>query len=307
MATFSGTVNEALEEWTTERFMNRYADRREGLIYPRIMRVESSNRAWEEAWEVSGLGTFVLKPEGSPVAYDDPVQGNRTRISHQNFALGFRVTEEMRDDDRWDVISKMPEDLADSGMDHQERLAHGVYNDAAAGATYTGLDGQALLSTTHTQLKTGGTRSNRLTTALTVAGLEATRTQARLTQDENGRQIPFFPNLLLIHPDERHNAEVLLESEFAPFVSGDTVAKNDINTMASSRSGITPIDSPYLNDTNDWFLLDTSAVDVRWFNRKGMDRDTGTDFDTKDMKFTASYRAGVGFWKWEGVWGNVVA
>ena len=298
MAHFTTMSPEALEEWATERFLNRYKDRRLKLLYPAFCKVQDSVRAFEEAWEISGLFTLALKPEGTAIGYDDPVQGNRTRISHLAYGEGYRASEEMRDDDRWDVVAQMGDDLLDAAMDHKERLAHGVPNDAFTGANFTGLDGLSLCNTAHTTLKASGTRSNQLAPSadLTHEAIEALLTQASLQTDEQGRFIPFEPKKLLIHPANRWEADRLFNSQYQP-----GSADNDINTLYLTQLGAAPIRSPYLSDADAFYLIDDrdGVNDVRFFERKKLQRQTGTDFDTKDMKTTVHYRASTGFWKWE--------
>jgi hypothetical protein len=301
MAHFTTMTPEALEEWATERFLNRYKDRRLKLIYPKFCKVTDSVRAFEEAWEVSGLFTLALKPEGTPIGYDDPVQGNRTRISHLTYGEGYRVTEEMRDDDRWDVVAQMGDDLLDAGLDHQDRLGHGVLNDATTGSNFTGLDGKSLVNTAHTTLKASGTRSNQLSPSadLTHEAIEALLTQAGLMTDEQGRYIPFKPEMLIIHPSNHWESVRLFNSQYQP-----GSADNDVNTLFADYSGTKIISTPYLTDADAFFLFDSTYNDVRFFMRKRMQRQTGTDFDTKDMKTTVHYRASTGFWKWEGWYGS---
>lgn len=302
MAThFSTMTPEALAEWATDRFLNHFRAHRQKMIFDKIVKRKNSNRAYEEHWEVSGLGTFAVVPEGTPIPYDEPVQGNRARITHTKYGLGYRVTEEMRDDDRWDVVSQMADDLMDAGRDHQERIGHRPWNTAFDTTTYTTLDGAAFISTTHTSLKGGGTRSNALSPAadLTPEAVEALLTQASLMVDEQGRYIPFNPTNLFTHVNNRWEAERIFESQYRPFS-----ADNDINVLANNRLGTNMLFSPYLTDTDAFFLFDREAMMVLWFDRKKMTPATGTDFDTQDVKTTVRYRAGVGVPKWEGVFGS---
>jgi len=290
---------EALEEWTTKRFLNAYAARRQSRIRDKITKIAPSQRAFEEHWEVSGLGTFALVGEGSPIPYDQPVQGNRRRIFHQKYGLGYRVTEEMRDDDRWDVVTQMADDLLDSGMDHQERIAHAPWNDAFAGASFACLDDVAFVSTSHTSLKGGGTRSNRLSPDADISpeAIEALMTQASLTVDEQGRYLNFDPDTLLTHPNNKWEVRRIFESTLRP-----GTADNDTNVLSGMDKKY--VFSPYLTDTDAWWMFTKKDLMVLWFDRKKMTTQTGTDFDTKDVKTTVHYRAGQGVPKWEGTFGS---
>ena len=68
-------------------------------------------------------GSKATKAEGAPVAFDDPVSAGVSRSVHTVYALGFRITKEMADDDQEAIMSAMPADLGDAARDHQERLA----------------------------------------------------------------------------------------------------------------------------------------------------------------------------------------
>lgn len=302
MAHFTTMTPEALERWTTARHLNRYAGKRAARVYTKVNNVESSDGAFEEEWEVSGLGTLSLIPEGTAVAYDQPVQGNRTRITHRKFGLGYRVTEEMQQDDKWKVVSRMADDLLDSSEDHRERLGHAIWNDAFTGTTYTGLDGVALCATTHTSLKGGGTRSNAAATPADLApeSVEALLSQARLTVDDQGRYLDFKPRTLFCHTNNEWEAQRIFESTQRP-----GTADNDINTM--NRLGMSMIFSPYLTDTDMFILLDLASSDIKFYDRIKPTTKVGTDFDTSDMKTKLSYRAGVGFYSWGGVFGSAGA
>ena len=178
---FTGTAPELLEPWVTKIFFDRL--NMIETIYTQIFNMVPSTKAFEDTFEVSTLGTFVLKPEGTPVSYDDPVQSGRKRVVNETFALGFRVTMEMMEDDQHRIISQMPNDLGDSARDHKENLAHALLNDAftaAATATFTGIpegDGvpRNLCNTGHIRLKDGGTSSGRSRSA----GTGATNTARR--------------------------------------------------------------------------------------------------------------------------------
>lgn len=305
MAHLSTMTPKALDEWVTERYIKVWDERYKWRIYTELCEVTNSNRAFEEYWEVSGLGTFALKVEGNAIQYDDPVEGLRKRVTFSVYGLGYRVTEEMRDDDRWDVVTAAADDLANSGMDHQERLAHEPWNEAFVNTNFSALDGVAMISTSHTSLKGGGTRSNRLNpdADLSDSSMEAMLTMMQLTVDDQGRYIPFRPNLAVFHPNEQWEFARITDSQYRP-----GTADNDINTMSSSRTGLKGINNgqgdPYLTDTDAWFLMDTRHKPVKWFDRKKLTPDTGTDFDTKDWKKTMHYRAGVATITWEGVAGT---
>lgn len=300
MPTTTALLPETVEPFVTTVYFRRL--RMISPIFPSVLNVETSGRAFEEFLRVAGLGTLVLKPEGTAIAYDDPVQGARVRTVHITYALGFRVTMEMMDDEQHRVIARMPEELADATADHRERIAHGPFNDAFVGASFTGLDGLSLCNALHVNLKTGTTQSNALTPAvgLSVSGLQAAITAMEITQNDSDRFITLNPSMVFVPPALRFTADELLKSDMRP----DT-ADNAINTVSTSQTGLMRKSSPYLTDADNWFLLaDKMQHTVTWWNRKSPTKDSAVDFDTKDLKWTIHYRAAAAFYEWQGVLGS---
>ena len=309
MATFTYNHPELLERDSKEIFFQEFDS--EELMYPMAFAVITSNKAYEDGMRVAGLGTFFTKNEGTPGAFDDPVSAARVRTVHTTFALGYRVTMEMQEDEQHGIISQIPCDLGASARDHQERLAWSLVNDSFAGATYTGLpDGAtavSLCNATHTNTKNGATQTNVLTppVALSTTGLESLMTRASLTTSEEGRFIKMDQSKLIYHPNLQHTAHVLLNTEFR---SGGS--ENDRSTVVSSRSGITPLADhgvPYLTSTTAWWISAPKSEKFRaliWYDRKKLSFDRAKDSDTFDQKFYGHYRSSVATREWRGVWGS---
>jgi hypothetical protein len=300
-AQFRSSLPDVFEDAQADLFYQRYAMLE--LLYPQLFNVRTSTKGHEDSFKISGLGPFATKPEGTPISYDQAAQGPRRRTVHTTFALGYRVTMEAQEDAQYDVIDMLPEDLGDAARDHQENLAWALFNDAFAGSTYTGLDGLALCSTAHTTLKfRGSTLSNSLSpgVALSVTSIESMLTNMQLTQSEEGRRTPIHPAILLIHPDNAHEAYRLLETDNEPHT---TEFKK--NAVKSSRTGVVPLAVPYLSGSdNHWLISRKNQHSVTWFARKEVTHDSGKDSQTKDSLFDAHYRASVVFRDWRGTVGS---
>lgn len=276
-------------------------------VYTQWCNVETSVKAYEESFRVSGIGSFVTKPEGTPVAYDEPVVGDRKRTLHSTFALGIRIPMELMEDDQFGVIARMPDDLGESARDHEERLTHALLNDAWAGASFTGMpegDGTArsLYNTGHVPMKATGTDSNRASpgVAFSVTGLQDAVTNVELQTNEEGREIIRTAAIVVHHPNERWNVETILRTDRLP-----GSADNDINLVATSQLGIVNVSTPYLTDTDGWHLLtNKERHSLKLFRRKGLAFDRGRDMDTFDSKFTAHWRGHATFDDWRGCYGS---
>jgi phage major head subunit gpT-like protein len=299
MATLTPQFFQLLEAEQKTVFFNEHEAQE--TKYTQLFDVVGSTKAYEDRIKVARLGTFVQKPEGTPVSYDDPAQGTQVRTVHQTFALGWRATEEMMEDDQFNVMSQMSKDLGASAADHMERLAWSLVNDGFTGASFTGLENDVLFSTTHTLLK-GSTatvnRSNVLSpaVALSQTGIEAIMNMVATAQSDEGRFINVNPKFLVIHPNLAHTAHVLLNTEFKPGSSD-----NDRSTVISSRSGLVPLAVPYLSSQTAWFVFSgpgQSGSTLQWNNRKSLTMSRQQDSDTFDQKFTARYRASVMWSEW---------
>ncbi len=296
MATFTTTLPELLERRVRKVYFQEYMMQPE--LYTQVFNVIPSSKAYEDEVKVSGLGSLRQKPEGTGISYDDPVQSARRRQVHAVFALGFRVTMEMAMNDQFGIIDRMSSELALATRDHQENLAWSIFNNAFA--TNGGFDNLPLCSTAHLLLKSTSTYSNMLSpaVALSVTGLEALMIRAKRMVDDSNRFTPIQLSKLIVPPDLEFEAQRLLESEYEPFT-----ADNQINTMKSSRTGVSVFCVPYLTDADNWFLT-AKKHDLKWYKRMGVETSMGKDSQTKDTLHDAMYYASVGWGDFRGIFGS---
>lgn len=299
MATLSPQFFELLEADQKEIFFDHLDEIAE--LFPQLFEQVSSTKAYEDRMRVAGLGTLVTKPEGTPIAFDDPVQGTRRRTVHTTYGLGWRATMEMMEDDQFGIMDRMSAELGRSTRDHRDRLAWSLIDDGFSGSTYTGLDGLALF-TSHTSIKTGTSQSNALSPAveLGVTGLESVMTLARTTLSEEDRYIDLKHAVVVGHPNLMHTANVLLKTQYEVDTSN-----NNISTVVQSESGLTFLGVPYLTSTTAWSVHAPPGQNgLKWYNRKDVTTDTALDPDTRDMKHYVLYRASVAFDEYRGNWGS---
>jgi hypothetical protein len=302
MTTLRATLPDLYDERQATIFATAFMEIE--MVWEKLLPRKSVTMGHDDAFRLSGLGTFVLKAEGGPISQSDPVQGARRREIIETFALQYRHSMEAMEDKRYPILDQMPKDLGTAGREHMENLAHGPFNEAFTSTTFLGLDGLTWASASHPLLKpqAGGatTDSNLLSpgVAVSVTGLEQAFTRMRLTLSEEGRRIgqQYKPTTLVIHPNQEHEAARVLESEFEPG-TGD----NQINTMRSSRTGVKPIGTAYKTDTDSWHLLaDKSKIGAYYLDRKKLTFDRGGDMNTKDRVYDGHYRAKAVVREWRG-------
>jgi hypothetical protein len=265
--------------------------------------IVKSNKAYEERMRVNGLGTMPLKAEGTPIAFDDAVSGSPIRTVHDTYALGWRCTMEMMQDDLFNVMNRMTEELADSTADKQERIAWALLDDAYNGTTFTGLDGLALFSTAHTSLRSEVANQSNMNSPgveLGTTGLEALMTMARTTTNDEGRIIELDQSILCVHPNLEHQAYVLLET-----LQQTGSNNNDVSTVHKGRSGLSCLVVPYLTSTTQWSLHAAPGKNSLVINnRMSPDFTQAGDPDTKDRKYYGCFRESAMFSMWQNNFGG---
>ena len=282
-----------------------------GLEYARyenqheaIYDTETSDRAFEEEVMLSGFGTAQVKPEGTPVNYDDATESFTARYTHETIALAFAITEEAVEDNLYDRISsRYTKALARSMSNAKQVKAANVLNNAF-NSSFAGGDGKSLIATDH-PLAGGGTAANRATTMadLNETSLEDALIDISTFTDDRGLTISVNATKLVIPPQLTFVADRILNS---PQRVG--TADNDINAI--SNTGMLPggyTVNHYLNDPDAFFLL-TSITEqgegLKMFQRTAMETNMEPDFSTGNIRYKARERYSFGFSNWRGIYGS---
>lgn len=261
----------------------------------------TSRKAFEEDVGITSFGLAQVKPEGGGIAYDSENQTWTSRYQHVVYALGFIITEEIMEDDLYDVVGqRRAQGLARSIRQTKEVIGANVYN-RAFNSSYTGGDGVSLLNAAHPNFA-GGTWSNVLATAsdLSEAALEQAYIDISLLRDDRGLLIQVMPNKLILPPQLKWEADRILKSQGR--VATDL---NDINALR--EEGIFPGGvhiNHFLTDTDAWFIRTNVKDGMKYFERRPDRFQTDNDFDTSNAKFKADSRYSFGWTDPRGLYGS---
>lgn len=266
--------------------------------YSVLYKVENSTTDDERESGLSGLGLMPTKGEGVGISYDDPLQGYDYTYTHVTYGLGFRVTREMMEDDRYGKIKRMPEALARSAHQTVEIIAANLFN-RAFNTSYTFGDGKALCVTDH-PLTGGGTAQNCLSTPADLAesSLQEAINDIEDTTDDRGLLLNLRAALLVVPNELKWIARQLLGSSLRP-----GSAQNDVNSLLDED--LMYFVYHYLTDPDAWFLMiPKEQREIKFFWRRMLDFGQGNDFDTEDAKFKSTMRFSNGATDWRGVYGS---
>lgn len=268
--------------------------------FARYVRELTSNKAFEDDFEIGGFGPMAKKTELGPTMLDEPIKLGGVRFIHDAFGLGFLSSEEMRDDDQYNLIGDLAAGLGRSGRITSELYGHDVLNNGFSAAKYVGRDGKALFATDHPLKGTGGTQSNTPSVAIDIseAGIEAAIAAFDNMVDDRGITTEIVPRILLVTPNDRMLAKRLLNSAGMP-----GTPNNDINPLADEGLGL--MVSNWLTDPDAWFLLAAASESpIVFYWRKRFDTKTWDDDNADGTFHKGKQRHSTGFSRYQGAWGS---
>lgn len=267
----------------------------------KIYRMESSDRWGEQHTGATGLGQPSVVNEGSPVRYDNPLQGFDKTYIHVDYGLGFKISHASARDNRWISARRMARELSRSFSDGDETLAASTFN-LAFDTNFPGPDGVPLCSASHPLVKVGGVQSNVGAAAdLDVDSLQLAYTAIALQKTHSGKPRRILPTRLLIHYSERFNAIEILKSE----LRSDTT-NNATNAFAKLEGEpmLKIMPWTYLSDPDTWFLLaNPEDLELYWFTRESLYTTHELDHDTRTLKTAAWEAHSFGWSDYIGIYG----
>lgn len=286
MATNRQTLAQALEVGLRRVAVAEF--RQPGDMYTMAFNIGSTDRATETDQGFTDFGPMNEIGEGASVQYDDMLQGFTTTYTPLKYGKGFKVTEEMMDDDQNRVITRGVQNIGRSARHTLEYSAWNNFNNGFD-SSYPGGDAKEWFATDH-PLVGGGTFQNELTTAanLSQTAIEQAFIDLRTTVDDRGKFIVLNPTDIFVPPALEFTAKKLFMSEKDP-----DSANNTINAV---RNSLRVHVVPYLTSTKAWFIkCNQHEAWFLWRKRLSFGRDG--DFDTDNMKYKMKGR-------WVSGWSN---
>lgn len=277
-------------------FFDRYEAEPE--VAPRIFKVETSDKEKETDSAVSGFSLLVQTAELGPLDYEDPNQMFRTVYNHLKYTKGFKVSEELVEDDLHNVIKAMPSALGKATKRTQEYYGAAVLN-YGFNTSYTSYgDGKPLCSTGHTRADGGTAQSNASSTGLTLTedNLETVRTAGRKILDDKGQKIVLRYDRLIVPVDLEKTAKIITQSQLKP-----GSANNDVNIYQGMYE---VIPWEYLTSTTAWFLQDSREHLLKWYWRIRPEFKQDNAFDSGAQLYKTRIRFSTGWSDYRGIYGS---
>lgn len=250
---------------------------------------------------VASFGTVPIKAEGANVTYDDMAQGYDKTYTADTYELAFRASKEAIDDEQEEVISDAARALGNS-LDYSWNVDHANIFNNGFSSSYLGPDGVELFSTAH-PLVGGGTEQNELTTAadLSIAALRDALNDIADTTDDAGKLVHWRPEVLFVPYELQWLASEIVESAGR----SDTAERADNAFKNRSDGRLRIVASPYLTDSDAWFLLASPSVhNIRSYWREKPNTMHDWDFESSSMKAKVRARWIRGWSDFRGAYGS---
>jgi phage major head subunit gpT-like protein len=277
--------------------------------YSQVFHVQGSKKAQETDY---GLGAFtpwtkfgqnftqgaIADATDMPkVSYQKIPAGLERIYTHEEFASGFMVERKFVDDEQYNIIEKMPADLARAGRYKVEKDAAGLFNN---GFTANGYDAKPLFSAVHPLLNTTaateygtGVCSNLVDGVFSHDTLKSATTMFRKQVDEAGKLIQMKPDTLIVPPEQEWLAYELIKTAQKP---GGNL--NDVNALMGKFKVVV---WDFLDDDNAVYLVDSKRHMLNFFWRVKPEFKREEDFDSLVAKYRGYMRYSFGYSDWRGV------
>jgi len=251
-----------------------------------IFNVQESSKNKETDLRVGGFSDPVDFDQHGSIVYDTADEGYEVEYSHTQWVRGFQITQVMLEDMQYNAIFDSAANMGTAFGRKRAKDRASVFNNAFS---TTGYDVKALCADDHPRSKSDSTSvDNNLTLALNSTNLETAITTLMSLGDDLGEEIAVMPDYLIVPRALRKTALELTGSELTP---------ESANNAVNVHSGLTAIVSPYLTDTNAWFVVDSamSRRYLKWYNRIGTEFTAEDSFDTLIRKYRGRMRYSFGW------------
>ena len=266
--------------------------------YTRIFDVRRSTKAYEKVSEATGLGLAAVKPEGGSITYDAPSPGATSVFTHVTYGLGYIITREAEEDNQYQEVAEANAGSLPWSMLTTKEIVHANVLNRAFNTSYVGGDGKPLVSGTHPTA--GAVFDNELTAAdLSESALEDALTAIAQAKNSAGLPIALRAVRLIVGPGQIFNATRILESD-GRVGSGN----NDVNAIKTL--GLVPeiVVNHYLDDADAWFLQTNAPNGLISYQRRNLELQDDSDFDTENHKHKATERYSAGWGDPRAIFGN---
>ena len=272
-------------------------------VTPLLYNMRTSSDWRERMFAVGSLGEI---PEFNGTLEYDTFEGLWAKdITHKRYAKGLEISNEIIEDDRFNIAIQKPQGLATAAAYTREKQGAGLFNDAFD--TTTTADGSYLCVATHPYSPTNTTtQSNLATGVLTHDNVVAARLAMRSWVDDRGKKILINPDTLIV-PPALEEAAWMIAGPKTEYIPGQS--NYDLSIFANWNLRV--VVWPFLTSDTAWFLVDSNLMrdNLVWYDRVPLSLTPRPerDFDTLALRWRLYGRWSYGTYGWRWIYGSTGA
>jgi hypothetical protein len=271
------------------------------LVYNFVPTNGRNDMRWSQVGAVEDWPEFT----GS-VDYSNMNQGYDTTATPVEFASGIQVERKLFADDLYNIMDQRPRALARSAFRTRQKHGAQFFNLSSSVDTtfYRNTEDVAPVSNSHTTTSGASTSTgfdNMLTGSLTAVECQTAYIQMRKFRGDQAEIITVMPDTLLIPVDLQEQAYEITKS------SGKV--DTDFNNANVHQGRYKVIEWEYLDDVNDWWLMDSALQQesLFWTDREAIEFAMIEDFDTFVAKWRGYMRYACAHIDWRFLLGSIVS
>lgn len=244
--------------------------------WKKIFAVRKSDRQFENVTGFGGFGQFGTVAEGASIPLMTVPQLYDKKFTHTKWAGAWSVTEEMEDDDQYELVANMARAFARAFRFTKEVNMANVLNNGFT--TELAADGSAIFAA-HT-LWNGGTLTNGVSTDFGVSAAQTMYNYFATLTDDRGLRVSLKPSIIVANPAMRWVISEVMKSQLKPYTTD-----NELNAL--KEESLDPIYWAEISDTDAWFAFakpsDVNGLGLRIYNRKDFTTNNDTDISNLTM------------------------
>ena len=244
-------------------------------MFFKVRRSKKRTETYMELGDIGAMNQFT----GS-VPYDDISEGYSFTVTARQFAKGIKIQREFVETDQQEIVEGLPQML---GRAAHNRLATDIFFMFNNGfnASQTTLDTLSLFNAAHTSNNGGTNQTNIGTTAFSAPAVEATRIRMIKFLTNKDNRFDVKPDTLIVPEDIYEAAYEVIGS------AGKVDTANNNPNFHKGKYNL--IHSVWLDDTNNWFMVDSRLMKMfnTWNDVVDLEFNKARDFDGFVAKYSA--------------------
>jgi Mu-like prophage major head subunit gpT len=263
-----------------------------------IFDVKKSKKLIETYLELGDIGSF--NAFSGDLEYEDVTQGYKMTIEAIELAKGMKIQKKFVLTDQLDVVEGLPKLLGLAARRRMLSDTFSLFNNAFTTAITT-IDGLQLCSSAHTSNNGGSSQSNTASAALSAANVEVARRAMHTFMTNTDQLYDVKPDMLIVSRANEETAYEIIKS------SGKVDTANNNRNFHMGKYKL--LVSDYLDDANDWFLVDSELMKMFnvWNVVAPLEFKQSENFDGYTARYGAYMFYGFGTRDWRWIRGSQVS